>query len=89
MAKNTSTSPLKVDISLSFNVTPVGQHSWNDPYGRADFSVTLPVESIKAVDLSVLIPGMLAQAIADWGVKNAEAERKLEAERMAEVEAEA
>ena len=90
MAKNIVSTPLNVEVTLRCEVRDANSTSWNDPRGDANFQVTLPVESIKAVDLTVLLPGLLAQAVAKWGMKQAEAEieAQAEAERV-RIEAEA
>jgi hypothetical protein len=92
MANKNVSSIVSVPTHVSFDVTiRVHQtnYRWNDPSGQDAFSVTLPLESVDALNLSKLVPGMISTAkIAfeqAWNEQEAKkaAEAQLEAENMA------
>ncbi len=68
---------MNVRISLSVLVFNGDQEPWKtNESGRAAFDVTLPVGTETAINLSMLTPGLVAQAQADLDAKTAESKDK-------------
>ena len=64
---------ITISLSITANDNP---QRWSGENGRADFEVCLPFVSLKAVDLAVLLPGLVERAREDLATKQAETAAK-------------
>lgn len=58
-----------ITINVTVNAT---DEQWRGERGQADFQVTLPYASLKAVDVSALMPGLVERAREELAGKLAE-----------------